>query len=46
VALGVALAAELVYQGPSPPEERIRAWRDLGEVPLDVLARELDRGKR
>ncbi len=41
MALGVALAAEIVYGGPSP-EERIRAWRALGEAPLDVVARELD----
>jgi hypothetical protein len=42
VALGVALAAELVYRGPSP-EDRVRTWRALGEAPLDVVARELDR---
>ncbi len=41
VAVGVALAAELVYRGPSP-EQRIRAWRALGEAPLDIVARELD----
>jgi len=40
VALGPALAAQIAFpQGVS--DARITAWRDLGEVPLDVLAREL-----
>jgi hypothetical protein len=40
VALGPALAAQIAFsQGVS--DARIAAWHDLGEVPLDVLAREL-----
>jgi hypothetical protein len=39
-ALGPALAAQIAFaQGVS--DARIAAWRDLGEVPLDVMAREL-----
>lgn len=47
-ALGVALAAELLYVGSGGDDtaghgadERLRAWRALGEAPLDVVAREL-----
>jgi hypothetical protein len=40
VVLGVALAAELLYADDGSPE-RLAAWRALGEVPLDVAAREL-----
>jgi hypothetical protein len=40
VALGVALAAELLY-GTEGADERLRAWRALGDAPLDVVAREL-----
>jgi hypothetical protein len=40
VALGPPLAAQIAFpQGVS--DARIAAWRDLGEVPLDVMAREL-----
>jgi hypothetical protein len=40
VALGPALAGQIAFsQGVT--DARIAAWRDLGEVPLDVLAREL-----
>ncbi|MGD0673961.1 MAG: hypothetical protein ABSC94_00995 [Polyangiaceae bacterium] len=39
VAVGVALAAEIVFGGGNAGE-RIRVWRSLGEAPLDVLARE------
>jgi hypothetical protein len=40
VALGPGLAAQIAFaQGVS--DARIAAWRDLGEVPLDVMAREL-----
>jgi hypothetical protein len=47
VALGVALAADLLYTpGAPPPEDRIRAWHGLGETPLDVAARELAGLKR
>jgi hypothetical protein len=45
-ALGVALAAELLYRDRASPdvvEARMRAWRALGEAPLDVVARELQR---
>jgi hypothetical protein len=42
VALGAALAAELLYAGEGS-EGRIAAWRALGEAPLDVVARELAR---
>jgi hypothetical protein len=42
VALGAAFAAELVFQGRASPEVRVRAWRALGEAPLDVVAQELD----
>jgi hypothetical protein len=42
VALGVGLAAELIYGG-SSPQDRTRAWVALGEAPLDVVARELER---
>jgi hypothetical protein len=42
-ALGVAFAAELVYDKPESgdAEGRLRAWRALGEAPLDIVAREL-----
>jgi len=40
VALGVALAAELIYAG-HDPAARIAAWNALGDAPLDVVAREL-----
>jgi hypothetical protein len=40
-ALGVALAAELLYGG-DHPDDRVQAWRSLGDAPLDVVARELD----
>jgi hypothetical protein len=46
-ALGVAFAAELLFgEGASPAsadlvDDRLRAWRALGEAPLDVVAREL-----
>ena len=41
VALGVALAAELLYGAADPPDDRLRAWRALGDAPLDIVAREL-----
>lgn len=37
--LGVALAAEILYASDGG-DERLRAWRALGEAPLDVVARE------
>jgi hypothetical protein len=40
LAIGVALAAELLY-GTDGADARLRAWRGLGEAPLDVVAREL-----
>ncbi len=40
VVIGVALAAELLYGGDGA-EGRLRAWRALGEAPLDVVAREI-----
>jgi hypothetical protein len=40
VALGLALAAELIYAG-RDPAARIAAWNALGDAPLDVVAREL-----
>jgi hypothetical protein len=40
-ALGVALAAELLY-AKGDAEQRLRAWRALGEAPLDIVARELN----
>ncbi len=39
-ALGVVLAAQLIY-GAGDAAVRIRAWRALGDAPLDVVAREL-----
>jgi hypothetical protein len=44
VALGIALAAELLYaEGDAAAiQARLNAWRALGEVPLDVVAREVD----
>jgi hypothetical protein len=42
-ALAVAVAAELLYAGDSSGAERLRAWRALGEAPLDVVAREIAR---
>jgi hypothetical protein len=39
-ALGVALAAELLY-AKEDTDQRLRAWRALGEAPLDIVAREL-----
>ncbi|HTB75567.1 MAG TPA: hypothetical protein VK762_20090 [Polyangiaceae bacterium] len=38
-AIGVGLAAELLYGTPGS-DARLRAWRELGEAPLDVVARE------
>ena len=35
--IGVALAAELLY-GEDGSEARLRAWRALGEAPLDIVA--------
>jgi hypothetical protein len=43
VVLGVALAAELLYGAGGRGEDRLQAWRALGEAPLDVVARELQR---
>lgn len=40
VALGLALAAEMIYGG-HDPAARIAAWNALGDAPLDVVAREL-----
>ncbi|MGH7268867.1 MAG: hypothetical protein ACREJ3_00420 [Polyangiaceae bacterium] len=40
-ALGVALAAEIIYSG-DKAEEHLHEWRALGDAPLDVVARELD----
>jgi hypothetical protein len=39
-AIGVGLAAELLYASPGA-DARLRAWRELGEAPLDVVAREI-----
>jgi hypothetical protein len=39
-AIGVGLAAELLYATPGE-EARLRAWRSLGEAPLDVVEREI-----
>jgi hypothetical protein len=39
-AIGVGLAAELLYTTPGS-DARLRAWRELGEAPLDVVEREL-----
>ena len=56
MALAIALGAELLYgtgrseNGPHARRERpsqddrLQAWRALGEAPLDVVARELERG--
>jgi 3D (Asp-Asp-Asp) domain-containing protein len=41
VAIGVALAAEIIYGAADGADERLRAWRALGEAPLDVVAREI-----
>jgi hypothetical protein len=52
VVLGVALAAGLLYGSDRAPQarertdERLQAWRALGEAPLDVVARELGRAAR
>jgi hypothetical protein len=40
VAIGVVLAAELLYGTPGT-DARLKAWRALGEAPLDVVAREI-----
>lgn len=40
--LAVSLAADLVYgDGGDETEQRLRAWRALGEAPLDVVAHEI-----
>jgi hypothetical protein len=39
-AIGVGLAAEILYSAPGDAA-RLRAWRSLGEAPLDVVAREI-----
>jgi hypothetical protein len=44
-AIGVALAAELLY-GTEGADDRLRAWRALGEAPLDIVAREIGRPAR
>jgi hypothetical protein len=41
LAIGVALAAELLYAADGRPEDRVRTWRMLGEAPLDIVEREL-----
>ncbi len=41
VALGVALAAELLY-GDGGDERRLKTWAALGEAPLDIAAREMN----
>ncbi len=41
VAIGVALAAELLYGSETGADVRLRAWRALGEAPLDIVAREI-----
>lgn len=41
VALGVVLAAEILFAA-SAPDERLARWVALGDVPLDVATRELD----
>ncbi len=41
LALGVALAAEIFYGAGGAADERLRAWRALGEAPLDIVAREV-----
>jgi hypothetical protein len=41
LAVGPALAAEIVYAAKDGADERIAAWRALGEAPLDVVAREV-----
>jgi hypothetical protein len=43
MAIGVALAAEVLYGNDASidSDARLRAWRALGEAPLDVVAREL-----
>jgi hypothetical protein len=45
VVLGVALAAELLYADDGV-DERLAAWRALGDAPLDVVARELGASRR
>jgi hypothetical protein len=45
VALGVALATEIVF-APGSSDVRIRAWRALGDAPLDVMAREVEAAVR
>ncbi len=40
LAVGVALAAEIVYEGEGA-DQKLRAWRALGEAPLDIVAREV-----
>jgi hypothetical protein len=41
VALGLAVAAVVLYDDPSVADARTRAWAQLGEAPLDVVAREV-----
>ncbi|MDP9033641.1 MAG: hypothetical protein M3O50_02455 [Myxococcota bacterium] len=41
IALGIALAAEIIY-GSDGADSRLQAWRDLGEAPLDIVAREVN----
>jgi hypothetical protein len=43
-AIGVGLAAELLYATPGE-DARLRAWRSLGEAPLDVVEREIAEAK-
>jgi hypothetical protein len=45
VALAVALAAEIVF-APGSADVRVRAWRALGDAPLDVMAREVEAAVR
>jgi hypothetical protein len=39
-ALGVVLAAEILFEKEGTAQ-RLAAWKELGEAPLDVVAREL-----
>lgn len=41
VAVGLLLAAYVLYADPAATDERLRAWVSLGEAPLDLVAREV-----
>jgi hypothetical protein len=41
VAVGLAMAAVILYEDPAAADARTRSWASLGDAPLDIVAREI-----